>query len=1358
MRSKKRRFVKWAILGMLCLPVAVLMALVTTSVLLPEIVGSERLRKQLVGALTERLGAEVVIEGLKYHTLTGFELSQVRVGPPEGFLLDVFKAERLKLGYDLDELVHGRLVVRELVLDAPEVVLERRGGVTNVEALLARIVPPSSAPEADDPSDPQPFSLPVDVVVERVTLGPLSFIIAGEGPEFHWVGGHVGLEGRFENDVFEGGLRMWTAPEAASAPDEDLLALGSFARFRYRALGQKPSTNQDGLRGRVGFWTEFHVSGDLGHGLRLDEVAGRADIQSRVEGALGGHDLPATRSRFHATLARQAPDDVIAVPALKLIVNEAPVLDASLKLVGASAFVSEVLGLDGAQVLLMGSEKSAAQGLLSVRVKECVAPLSVLGPYARILQPSLSLEGNVRLSEAEWVGTAQALKVGRPQKVGARLEVAGVSVVDRRAKLKLRGVEGMWVLAGPQESPHGGPEVAPAYVLEGNTTLRRVAHAQGEAQGLRLEGRLHTDTLFLDASGSTELALDLSALRLNAEAFRAKAVSVGFKTRGPKLLFRNRGALPPVELSMDVGAARAEVLTGTTWTRAEGLRLALSFLPDRVVESASLPIPVQARLSIQKATLPPQTKMRGLRLTFESEVVDPRRGEPIDVRGQLKASVLGASFAGGALSRTGLTLRAAASGLDLRPGASSAWPRDFSLQLEGSAPEAQVGNEAGHMASSLRLALQLRGRPREGTLRLKRFSFKLGKGVALLVSGHGRRVFGNRPWFDGTATLDLSDLKRIVTKVPEGWRGSLADLEASGRAGLKVRFTGTPRAPHRYDRVEFRGLPFRLAADLQLDGVSAKSAVRQFECQNLRGSVGLRWAEKKSGLQAALQLDRLHHGASSHISRTESVALDVRLGLEDSVWGSDLRLSSQRFQVGSGPVDAAELALSWVYHRGGDFELQKLAVHLPSGGLTLDGAGGLFRRRYGVMRPDFWAKGEADLGQLAQWLPGLEGLVGGFKVGVEASPVSDEVFDLSGSVAFEDLTWARQGLLVRGASGRIPVSQRFSIPPPAASGAEGVLEGVLGDDLEFRLKELWRRLLRYQLHLDTQDILVTAPRTADYDALRPYYRETGAKMTVEGIVYEQHAFEDIIFEGLWDSGVLRIDRLAVHVYEGDFMGDFAVQLTADGDLRARLRATLTDINLDVPYALARGTAFVEGDEKQEFTTTATMDLQFGLRDRALNGRIDLARVSRAMLERIYGALGEEESSTVLAIKRSERIGVRPTSGYVSISYNLLRASFEWERLWPWKYVSIANPFKHPGDAFWDTFMLVGRIVTIPILGAETIRVVNDKFRRISLTSFIERQVERLRLDQTVSALSKNAVSSPEASQLTSRGPKERNHP
>jgi hypothetical protein len=327
--------------------------------------------------------------------------------------------------------------------------------------------------------------------------------------------------------------------------------------------------------------------------------------------------------------------------------------------------------------------------------------------------------------------------------------------------------------------------------------------------------------------------------------------------------------------------------------------------------------------------------------------------------------------------------------------------------------------------------------------------------------------------------------------------------------------------------------------------------------------------------------------------------------------------------------------------------------------------------------------------------------------------------------SFAGFSYKTNKLLVKNATGRIPIDQPLSLPPPIMRETVAAAEGMLGDDLERRIQELQDDFLYGKLIVDQDDILLEAPRSADYQPLRPYYAEKGAHLRIEQIVAGPDVLNNVVLDGLYRSGVLRADRFAAQLWEGDVLGDLAVQVTSDLNVRIRQRGTITKLNLDIPYAQAKKIAPVrDPKEKEEYQVSGTVDLRFLLHERVVTMKLDLTSLRKPTLDRLLGYLdpraenpGMDRARWALAV--SETVGLKPTAGQFTISQNLVSMNVEWKRVWWPQWLG-----------GWTSFFTLFRLVTIPVVGSIIVGNVNGALgERTSIGPFIVSAIEGLGLEE-----------------------------
>jgi hypothetical protein len=259
------------------------------------------------------------------------------------------------------------------------------------------------------------------------------------------------------------------------------------------------------------------------------------------------------------------------------------------------------------------------------------------------------------------------------------------------------------------------------------------------------------------------------------------------------------------------------------------------------------------------------------------------------------------------------------------------------------------------------------------------------------------------------------------------------------------------------------------------------------------------------------------------------------------------------------------------------------------------------------------------------------------------------------------------------------------------------------------------------VYLDAHDILGSPPRTADYESLRPYYIGTGPRLSIDEVEVGAQPLRAITFEGSWKSGVFRVERLGASLWEGNVLGDLAFQVTANQNVRTRLRLTLTELNLDIPYALAKKVAPIANvEDRKDYKISGTMDVQFGLRERAVTGSIDLAKFRKPSVDRLFDLILDNSSPAKDAMAKSEQACVRPVGGHIWITRNLLSLTLDWERIY-WRvrldnFINIVESIPGVGIAMSLT------------LGTFVMDTVNNSVRGVSIGNILEEKLSDTRVD------------------------------
>ncbi|RLB56893.1 MAG: hypothetical protein DRI34_08460 [Deltaproteobacteria bacterium] len=137
----------------------------------------EKIRRLALDEVSRLLGAPVHSGPLQVGLLSGFSLEGLRLGAPPGFAEPVLTVERIGFSYAPLQLLRGRLLVREVVLEGPALRVEQQAGVLNVGALLAGSG--GAADSSGGPADAGELNFDLDVRRLRLVAGSVRLLFPG---------------------------------------------------------------------------------------------------------------------------------------------------------------------------------------------------------------------------------------------------------------------------------------------------------------------------------------------------------------------------------------------------------------------------------------------------------------------------------------------------------------------------------------------------------------------------------------------------------------------------------------------------------------------------------------------------------------------------------------------------------------------------------------------------------------------------------------------------------------------------------------------------------------------------------------------------------------------------------------------------------------------------------------------------------------------------------------------------------------------------------------------------------------------------------------------------------------------------
>ena len=1283
--SRAARRLRW----LLAAPVIVLLlgALALSS--MPWWLSPAWVRTQVVSALTDDLGIQTEIGGLDYHPLTGLALTDVLIRAPAGFTRDMLKADRIEVRYSLWPLLTGEAVVRKVVIKNAHVVYEQNGPDNSLDALLAQIdralgpsVSTATASQAKAPSS----LTPIGVRVHDIEVGPLTLEVAGDGPTATLSQVWLRAEGRLGTDTLTASAAVSIEPEAGQP---------NFAFQSGATVGEMTA------RARVPIQAEADTSaGYVPGATAVSADIGLTGLVERPDGPLPPVDLSA---RLRAAV--DPPGGTATLSRLRVALDGRALVDARAAATGLWRMVV------GAHESGPAAEVGRALGLTSdptpdhieAEVAVMSLPFDELEPLLVSLIPSLvSVDGRAEARSLRVAGSLGALLDGRPPELTGAIRAEGVAC-RWPGTLMLERLDGE--LTARRSAQTGPP--TPSYTAQGRFRLQRLAVA-GQKVG---EGTLTLAAAVdqLDAAtGATSATVTVDVTDLVTPPLSASRADASVYLQGRDPLVPARRPTAPVSVRAVVDADNFRI--GTVLSSAHA-RVSASVDADRIVDAARKPWSVSVGADVRSFKVPGFRTREG-QVKISGTTGDFRRsGFSADL--DLTGAFLRPASSGATAYRVTIGGRAGASDVRQRraDGFSSplTLPKRAYVDLEARARGARYQG----LATPLRVAVAGDLDFETGLLRVASGRIGVAHGARLNITGRLRRLFRGRLAGRLRARLNIPDLEGLWARVPVAFRGGFDDLETSG--GLRASLSVGGRWPSPWpDRIDWSRPPAQGRLRVRSDDASFSSETLALDVRAMTATVT---AQVSPGVALLTPNIRVGSARYADVASVESLRLDGVAGLEAGMWRAVTLARAGRIATevdGQKLSDTASIDVDARYVPGGELSIGRLDARFPSAGIVFGTTGRLRRGPQAELVPELTVDAQVDLGPLSVLVPTLRNGGGRLSAHLDVQPGPSDTYKVVGRTQLDRFSWTGPRWSIKGATGAAPIVQTVHLPAPQDRGP--VAFGWLGDDLEHRLATFVARLADLQVVVDPSvDILAIAPRTADHYALSPYRRAVDAELVATELRFGDTPLTELRAEARLEEGVLRIDRFQAGLWEGDLLFDVALQVTPELDVKTRLRGTMTDLNLDIPYARAKGIAPVTApDEKAEYLASGVMDFELALNERALEGQIDVVRLSRPLVDRFFGALDPSgESSAARALGYSEIAAVRPVSAKLWIAQNLLNVQFEWERVlgfddWaPWWLVV-------------DTVLLAPRVVSAWILGgAWVIPTVNNSVKRASVFNFLD---------------------------------------
>ncbi|MBW1808328.1 MAG: AsmA family protein, partial [Deltaproteobacteria bacterium] len=908
-------------------------------------------------------------------------LNNVSIGSPPGFVKPPLKIKQLVIDYSLWDILKKRLIIKNILIEQPEIVLTEVKGRTNIAALVAQM----QASQKEEPVETSAEDEDQD-----------GFILDLE-------------QIRIEN------AKLTIETEVLTA---DLSGLGVTVNGRLGAPSQTYLKVHCELQAPDA--SNLHVAGDLAIdgslGLVLDlDVDGQSLLQS--SGQLSFY-LPGKKTdQQPGTVRRELKvgfDTNLSLSEDRAVLKSLTIsLDNDLL---ATAF-GQVEDLDG-------------QLLAELEIKSLKIPSDLVMDFLAEKMPSLKLAGNFMIESATFKGS---LTGGLPKATASlvldqvNLALAGLSVKNASGKVGL--AFDPEILGGSYEID-GGISAALIKGVDwqvGETNLQ--FGSSGTIKSQPDDWQINEPRLTFKTAAKM---IELAGLRFGPSQLSGRLYSSGEPIRitEDEILF-------PVAQLKAKGASSSLRRAGLL-VRAPGLALDLKVEnPAHSPPAGWSAAKLNARLQVQAQ----RVALAGLVVNRPSMTTDLQGWGVVTDKRFKKPARIQLKLRTGAVMFKGVTIQAIQGHSNLSlPGPSiSKLPISTNLVVDGLAVEEELLFGSGSSSNEgfvvppftvpgqVRLDYQGVVAPAQGQVRLDRLTTSIGDLVSVSATGE-------LDLFDGQSVIDLHvakfTLDRVLAVLPTGFSKMLPGL--SGQLEIKSSLRGRLAAAE----ISLEKMPLDIELTVFLRGVGLARAFYGLNVRGLSGQVKITLPKSdRRNIQARLNLTFSKIGLSSGLPEISNVSL----ALDARVDGSDLSLKGRAgaSKLGVGkllPHPLTDIKLTFDSRLLGmkDLRLANLRLELPSLGFDLDMDGRITRR------PEtHWLAGSNVSCRLKARLrsnkpislPGHITCAGEAEVDLAVESVGQGILETRGKIAFSGLDLQGSNFVLQGMQGGVSTVQLIAWYP-----------------------------------------------------------------------------------------------------------------------------------------------------------------------------------------------------------------------------------------------------------------------------------------------------------------------------------------
>ncbi len=508
---------------------------------------SEKIRPIAEEELAKILHMPVSIGSVDLSLLRGLDVKQVKLGGDK----PLFTLDALILDYDLTQLLQGRFIINQVMVDKPDIYLESVDRVWNFQPILEG---KDASPEPEKKSEDDKESETGDAVVPPFGVDLKQFLIRDTRLTVNMDGHtHARLEGlnvEAQGKVNESEVDVGVRVHLTGVP-------GGGANLAVT------STQEPGLDVKTLATTDLKFSARDLNRVHLNGTLGLENSSVRVGEALPAPDLAAD-----IELSVDHKAQTLSLPLLNLTIDERNQVRLSAQ----------------ADKILTGPDFSAKLERFLLHLEDAIA-------WAGDTIPPVTARGTLKVSNVEAMGRLPEFKPESLKLEGGTIELADVSATHAPSKAKVAGLNAT-ILIGKALVDQGVPQSASADV---SIKVKKAGVPDYSVEDLK-------HTLKLEAKGANlpeaRFEVSLSADAVTASLPDLGTVKTPIELKGSGAGHLEKGDLDALSLDYSAGTAVSGSVAGTA--RDFGKR---SFAVDK-----KLDVDLKAALALLPKALAKQIK------------------------------------------------------------------------------------------------------------------------------------------------------------------------------------------------------------------------------------------------------------------------------------------------------------------------------------------------------------------------------------------------------------------------------------------------------------------------------------------------------------------------------------------------------------------------------------------------------------------------------------------------------------------------------------------------------------------------------------------------------------------------------